>query len=355
METSTGRQDDEEEADGEGETSAGKQGPRQEAKKSLEKPSEDDSGERAAEGEVEEQTMAEADEDEEDRSSDREQEDTDRPEVSDDDDDESALTMAMRATPCYPFPAEFSLEVEEKQQIMGIRHLAKEHPSGVNAIVICLPGVHGGVGPCRTPGQNFCENALYPSLARKLTQAYPVSFYRCSWPFMRPQMRYAVNGVIRVVMQALREATSECPDQGERRRDIGMFFLGHSLGGAVAMHAAEVVARHFGPDGKDATRVLGIPNLTVRVAGLCTLNGALDIEDYRGSNAFQSFQSARALVVAGDADQIVPPQYSLKIYESIAVRSKKLVMAAGATHDLYSAKDQILGELSEFITEELSA
>lgn len=267
---------------------------------------------------------------------------------------EPAIEESMSLTPCYPFPAEFSLEVENNDYIMCIRHLAKEQPSGVKLIVLCFPGVHGGVGPCRTPGENYCDDALYPSLARKLTEEYPVNFYRCSWPFMRPRMRYAVTGVMRVLTRALKEAMSGCTDPDSCHREIGIMFVGHSLGGAVAIHAAEVVARHFGHDGAEVSQTLGVPNVSLRMVGLCTLNGAIDVDEYRQSDHFASLSSTRALIVAGEDDQIVPPDYAVKMYEQMPMRSKKLVVLSGASHDLFSAKDQILDELSQFITEELA-
>lgn len=281
------------------------------------------------------------------------EDDDDVKEDSDNDFDESAFTKFMRATPCYPFPADFSLEFDGRQ-IMGIRHLCKDHPPGTKVIVMCLPGVHGGVGPCRTPGQNFCENALYPSLARRITETEaPVSFYRCSWPFMRPEMHYAVSGVVRILQHAVREAISEHPPSEESPREFGVFFIGHSLGGAVAMHCAEVITRHFGQDGVRAAERLGEPGLVLRLKGVCTLNGAMDMEQFEGRNAFQSLASADALIVSGDADAVVPPECSDKLFESLAVRSKRQLVVPGATHDLFTAKDQLLDELSDFILKDL--
>merc|ERR1739848_892900 len=74
-----------------------------------------------------------------------------------------------------------------------------------------------------------------------------VDCYRCSWPFMRPQMSVAIGGACRVLQHALLNAMTSPSDAGEGLREIKVFFIGHSYGGAVASRVADIVAGHFGP------------------------------------------------------------------------------------------------------------
>merc|ERR1712096_373111 len=113
--------------------------------------------------------------------------------------------IMMRCVPAYPFNADYSVDVQGSR-IEVARHLCRNHPGATKAIVLFFPGVHGGVGPCRTPGETFDADALFPTLAASVPAEHDIDCYRCSWPFMRPRMDYAISGACRVLHLALLEA-----------------------------------------------------------------------------------------------------------------------------------------------------
>lgn len=261
--------------------------------------------------------------------------------------------MMSHLIPSYPFPADFNLEFQDSR-IEVCRHLCQRHPRGTRAVALFFPGVHGGVGPCRQPGENFDDAALFPTVARGLVGACDadVDCYRCSWPHMRPQMAYAVGGVCRVLHHALLEAMQgTAPEEGDR--ELRVFFVGHSLGGAVAVQAAEVVSRHFGPDGLGGQQMEGLEHAVVRVAGICTLNGAMDVRKQQGADPFASLSGSRALVICGDADDVVPPEATERLHEALPMRGKRQLVLPGGTHDLFTFKAQLVEELTRFVLDSL--
>jgi len=252
-------------------------------------------------------------------------------------------------------------------------HPCKHHPGGTETIAIFLPGVHGGVGPCRTPGRTFDDEALFPTVARRLVsdQGSRVDCYRCSWPFMRPPEGYAVRAAFKVLhhalLQALREAPATPAVEGNGRsggplREFRVVFVGHSLGGHVAMQCAEVVASYFGPSGRrevpsacegDGT-LEGLQDAVVRVAGVCTLNGAIDISRIHVGESgvpFEHVAQSRALLICGTDDQVVPPEASAQVYEALSTPNKRLVSLPGGTHDLFGHKAQVIEEVYNFVVE----
>lgn len=255
--------------------------------------------------------------------------------------------------PCYPFEPELELEIGSST-IGVIRHLCAGHPHRTRTIVIFFPGVHGGVGPCRTPGRNFCENALYPTLAKRLVDQYDIDCYRCSWPCMRPRLNYAVRGGCRILQKALEDMV-ECnigsgmdPENpsdeidGGRRR-LRVFFVGHSLGGMVAVQAAVTAANHFVSE--------DFGDVKVDIAGFCTLNGAVDARIATDNAAeFECLSTKRALLIAGDSDAVVPPEATEGLYEVLPIANKRHLVLAGGEHDLYTCKQQLLEELEQFLT-----
>ncbi|CAE7303615.1 unnamed protein product, partial [Symbiodinium necroappetens] len=118
-----------------------------------------------------------------------------------------------------------------------ISHLC-DSPGGPSTIAVLLPGVHGGVGPCREPGSNFDANCLYALVAQRLQElGRAIDVYRCSWQFMCPTMAYALNAVCHVLQHALKQA------QRRGSHAINVVIVGHSLGGQVALHSAAMLAR----------------------------------------------------------------------------------------------------------------
>eukprot|EP00931_Biecheleriopsis_adriatica_P020277 TRINITY_DN13609_c0_g2_i1.p1 TRINITY_DN13609_c0_g2~~TRINITY_DN13609_c0_g2_i1.p1 ORF type:complete len:316 (-),score=52.99 TRINITY_DN13609_c0_g2_i1:99-968(-) len=266
------------------------------------------------------------------------------------DDDDLPGRVEISEIPSYPFPADFNIVFDDSPGIGVIGHTCRQHPGGTCALAIFMPGVHGGVGPCRQPGSNFDEAALYASVASRLIDSgIAVDCYRCSWPFMRPLMSHAIGGVCRVLHHGLMQAVGANEDAP---RDIRVIFVGHSFGGAVAIHAASAVARHFGKDGRGGQDMPGLRNAEVRLRGLCTLNGAFDVERYEESETILSnLSGCRALLISGDADQVVPPEATAALFKVLPVEQKRHLDLSGGTHDLFNHKEELIEELSRFISE----
>eukprot|EP00401_Gymnodinium_catenatum_P078463 CAMPEP_0117513100 /NCGR_PEP_ID=MMETSP0784-20121206/29375_1 /TAXON_ID=39447 /ORGANISM="" /LENGTH=322 /DNA_ID=CAMNT_0005308845 /DNA_START=37 /DNA_END=1005 /DNA_ORIENTATION=- len=283
---------------------------------------------------------------------DRHEDSRESPDEDSDEEGNQAFFAARDAMiPSYPFPSEFSLDVQGSE-IQAIRHLCRRHPNGTCAIVLFFPGVHGGVGPCRQPGNNFDEAALYASVSRRIIDNHDadIDIYRCSWPFMRPRISYAVRGACRMLHHAMLQAMSES-SKDEKQRELDIFFVGHSLGGAVALQAAVVVATRFGTDGLQGQHMEGLERAVVKFRGLCTLNGAVDVERHKSyaENPFAPLSDSRALLVCGDADSVVPPESTAHLYEALPMRDKRHLVLEGATHDLFTHKEQLVEELTTFI------
>jgi len=293
-------------------------------------------------------------------------------EESDEDEYEARLRHfeEMRRTPSYPFPADFKLE-HSGTHIGVIRHLCNDHPAGTRAIALFFPGVHGGVGPCRTPGSNFDENALYATVARALCKAHAIDCYRCSWPFMRPNLGHAVGGACRVLHYAINAASDEDVESsaadGENQaekppRHFKVVFVGHSMGGSVVMRAAEAASRYFEENTVDGARVT--------VSGVCTLNGAVDVRqmfldsshaeddeessdlplEELGHRVFRSLAAARGLFICGEEDQIVPNEATLNLHEAWPCRDKRCMVLPEGSHDLFNHKATVVEELTQFIS-----
>jgi pimeloyl-ACP methyl ester carboxylesterase len=164
-------------------------------------------------------------------------------------------------------------------------------------------------------------------------------------------MSYAVGGACRILHHSLLEALKGYPeDSGPREFDV--FFIGHSLGGAVALQAAEVVARQFGIDGNGGKSMDGLNLATVRLRGICTLNGALDIRKHR-PNAWDALSETHMLLISGDADEVVPPEATEQMYQDLPAKSKRHLTFPEGTHDLFNHKSQLLEQISEFIVSHL--
>jgi pimeloyl-ACP methyl ester carboxylesterase len=163
-------------------------------------------------------------------------------------------------------------------------------------------------------------------------------------------MNYAVGGACRVLHHALLEAVKNASDDAaEEPRTIRVIFIGHSLGGAVAARAADVVAAHFGARGEQSKMMEGLERTVVAVAGLCTLNGAITLEGEK--KPFESLHESRALVICGDADEVVPPESSAQLFEALPMKEKRHLVLPGGSHDLFSFKEQLIEELTHFVLE----
>lgn len=259
-----------------------------------------------------------------------------------------------RCVPSYPFPSDFQISVGQSR-LEVVPHRCSQHPRGTRVIVLFFPGVHGGVGPCRTPPNNYDEDALYPTLARSLSATLPVDCYRCSWPFMRPRLRYAVAAACRLCHHALKEAAAG-QAEGDAAREIRLVFVGHSLGGAVVMHASEVVARLFGADGTGGRQMSGLETSTVRVGAVCTLNAALDVRNVRRRDEeapFATLVHSRALMICGSGDLVVPPHATASLYEAFPSKQKRKLVCPDGTHDLFTFKEQLVHDISQLVRDTL--
>lgn len=286
----------------------------------------------------------------------------------------SEVTKRMEALPAYPFPADYSIEYCGTS-VGVIQHCCRRHPTGTQAVAIFFPGVHGGVGPCRLPGSNFDNEALFPTVCQRLTARSNLNIdcYRVSWPNMQPPLATAVAGGIRVLnhalMQAMRQpgevpaggatADNACSPGGQelpktrrhrRRKELRtlkVIFVGHSLGGAVAYETASVVARHFGPNFTASKKRPAV----MHVAGLCTLNAAMMSNSAPELIAqLSSLSNVPSLMISGEQDKVVNPCATSTLFEAMPGSEKRLLSLSGGTHDLYTHKEQLIEELSQFIS-----
>lgn len=246
--------------------------------------------------------------------------------------------------PAYPFHRHFSLESHSSS--IDVIQKTCRGAKGTKAIVILLPGVHGGVGPCRQPGEVYDKDCLYAKVSKRLREIdSPTDVFRCSWPFMKPDMTDAVSGVCRVLHYALLRAKVS-----KHRRKVKVILVGHSLGGAVAVNSARLLCQTFGPDGRGCRSIEGLEHATVTIAGLCTLNGAVSPGSL-SQGCLDDLKHMKALIVSGDADEVVRPEASRLLHEvlsetcSAGVRHLSL---PGGTHDLFQYKDWLVGELTNF-------
>eukprot|EP00435_Cladocopium_sp_Y103_P001938 s739_g1.t1 len=67
--------------------------------------------------------------------------------------------------PAYPFHRHFSLESHSSS--IDVIQKTCRGAKGTKAIVILLPGVHGGVGPCRQPGEVYDKDCLYAKVSKR--------------------------------------------------------------------------------------------------------------------------------------------------------------------------------------------
>lgn len=257
----------------------------------------------------------------------------------------TAKVSTKRApVPAYPFKKQFSIKYSGTH-VEVIRHRGHASSQGTRAIAIFLPGIHGGVGPCRCPGNLDDSEALFPTVCRRLeaTASLGIDCYRCSWPHSFPSTSTSVSGILRLLNFALSKVILAHEQQGvETRQQIQVIFVGHSFGGAVAMMAAEAVARSFGPACGGAACV----------SGIATLNSALDFPRWKDRGfKFESLDNVRSLLVCGDSDEVIPASATRCLHKALGTEQSRLLEIPGGTHDLFSSKEQLVEELSHFIAE----
>lgn len=226
---------------------------------------------------------------------------------------------------CLPFLV--STQIQHGQD----RHInVAYHPSGLGhaeAVVLFLPGVNGGVGPCRAPGEDLDASALYPSLAAKLGEALPIDCHMISWMARSPDMEESVYAACRVALYALTLAKGK--SRSGRRR---LILVGHSYGAAVAFRVALKLNTEL---------LLKVP---AEVAGIIALspqcNGALE--------AASALEDVPKLVIHSIDDQAVDVFSALALH--LAAREPKaLKLLTSGGHNLLEHKGALLQRLFSWI------
>lgn len=252
-----------------------------------------------------------------------------------------------------PFPADFSLQVEDSQ-ISVCHELCQPHSAQVSGIALFLPGCSGGVGPARQPGMDYDAEALFPTVAKKLTGAMraTVDCYRLSWEEDCENTEAAVQSVQAVVKHAIAKACRYV--SADKPHEFRLFFVGHSFGGEVAVEAALDTVNRLGsllPRNRRRTQA-------VTISGICTLNTSAPGRLLTGTSetlmeGLRSLSTSRALTIAGDADTIVRPDVSLLLHLALASADKEHLLLPGATHDLYQQKEMLVQKVCRFVTDGL--
>lgn len=239
-----------------------------------------------------------------------------------------------RKIPAYPIVADYELPCGD-ESIQVCEHLGSEL-GDTRCIVMLIPGVFGGVGPCRAPGVNYDDEALYPSVARGRLSKGDTDCYRVSWQHRSPDMKYAVSAVCGVVNHAVCKANKRYKLHGLKVPKVRVVFVGHSLGAPIALHAAEVMARHC----RTAR------SQEISVAGVCTLNGSKTAPLQLTS---KSLSGMHALMICGTSDEVVSPIMTEHLYEIFPSKSKHFIRLPYGTHDLFVYKEVLQEVLEHFI------
>lgn len=247
---------------------------------------------------------------------------------SDDDDD------LDRRRPCYPFPADDTLDLGDGKSVNIAIHSTKH--TEVEAVVFFMPGVHGGVGPGREPPNNFDMNAIFPTLARDLSSTCPVECIRLSWCAMSPPLSEGVKALCLAVHWTLKTLYGR-PCLGRRR----VLVVGHSMGGGVAMRAARLLHEQLlGPE-KGAPPCLEEAEL----AGVAVLAA-------QASGAEESVGELKGIPKAffhGTRDMVLDCDLARRLYELAAPPAKLKILHCG--HDFYERRCTMIEDLTAFIKE----
>jgi len=276
----------------------------------------------------------------------------------------------------YPFP---DPDLQLHCNATGATYYVASHLSKaaeVEAVVVFFPGVHGGVGPGRTPGENYDPNAIFPTLARRLSSEHPADCYRVSWQAMFPSMSEGMRGGLLVVHHALSRIQDACSERHPESPmpTVRVILVGHSFGGAAALQCAKFLhTRILGPPGQipgaessaaqdagagggsDASSETVEPAActserpaifcAARLVGLATLaaqfRGAVEVVDSLDESVAKAF-------VHGTQDAVLPVDTVHTLYEQ-ACEPKELFVVEGAGHDMQPYKDSVLAFLDDFL------
>eukprot|EP00927_Polykrikos_kofoidii_P016098 TRINITY_DN17227_c0_g1_i1.p1 TRINITY_DN17227_c0_g1~~TRINITY_DN17227_c0_g1_i1.p1 ORF type:complete len:369 (-),score=65.77 TRINITY_DN17227_c0_g1_i1:306-1349(-) len=266
--------------------------------------------------------------------------------------------------PCRPFPHDFELQYTASKRPTVVRVASHPAASGEDElVVIFMPGVHGGVGPCRERGQSYDADALFPMVARDITRDLPVSCYRISWRAQGPDLAEAVLGVLLTITHAFRGADGWCdkivPESNAeemdtsvasdvcspRRKHRRVMLVGHSLGGAVALRAAKVLQdiRRSETGGRDELAFSAILS-EVEIACIVTFAA-------QGTGAFGAVEDLVGipkLFFHGRNDDVLHHGIAKRLHSSSAAPSEvRLVKNCG--HDFVPHKVRLGEELRKWV------
>jgi pimeloyl-ACP methyl ester carboxylesterase len=158
-------------------------------------------------------------------------------------------------------------------------------------------------------------------------------------------MKDAIGGACRILHRAVLKALEvHDGDASDSAREFRLFFIGHSLGGAVVCNLASMISQHLRTNGG----INGLNNAVLKIVGICTLNGAITMDGIE-KNQFDDLHDSRALVICGDADDVVPPVSSFHFFEALPMKDKRQLILPGGSHDLFAYKEQLIEEISNFI------
>jgi pimeloyl-ACP methyl ester carboxylesterase len=175
-----------------------------------------------------------------------------------------------------------------------------------------------------------------------------IDCYRCSWPFQQPELHYALSGACRILKHALLQRKHA----GDRPRKLQLVFVGHSFGGDIALHAAILVAACAAKGALPRKLKKCLEGIEVQFS-ICTINGAVSKTTAQilknAAELVPSLRRIRSLIVNGDADNVVSPRLSKGVLGALPSSDKRSLVLQGGSHDLFEFKDQLVGELFDFI------
>eukprot|EP00428_Durinskia_dybowskii_P039518 CAMPEP_0170276484 /NCGR_PEP_ID=MMETSP0116_2-20130129/38226_1 /TAXON_ID=400756 /ORGANISM="Durinskia baltica, Strain CSIRO CS-38" /LENGTH=525 /DNA_ID=CAMNT_0010527755 /DNA_START=46 /DNA_END=1623 /DNA_ORIENTATION=+ len=228
---------------------------------------------------------------------------------------------------CYPFPHNVKLMYGEDRHLEVACDKPPRNADGrrpERAVVIFLPGIHGGVGPCRAEGQNYDPDALFPTLARTLARS-GLHCYRVSWSRQGPELRDTVEGLISLACRILR---------GRKKKVI---LVGHSFGGSICMLAAEILRRSFEEDPGSWPR-------GAQIGGICTLATAMGVP-----SLVDRLAGIPKLYIHGQDDTVVDFRCSFALHLR-SDRYSQLHLLEQCGHDMLTHKAHLLEQMETWIT-----
>lgn len=233
--------------------------------------------------------------------------------------------------PCYPFPHDVKLCMGEKEQEGYIQVACHKPPKGKSgsrrghAAVFFLPGVHGGVGPCRADNSNYDQRALFPQLADRLAKSSGLHCYRVSWSRQCPPIEEVLQGLVALAGRVV------------RRRKRKVIIVGHSFGGNAALLLAETLQRSFHEQPNSWPKGASIQ-------GVCTLASPLGCM----AHVVPRLGGIPKLFCHGKDDMVVDHECAVMLHSSSA-QPASLELLDDCGHDMLSHKAHLLQALETWV------